>query len=281
MDLLINDKKLKTRIVITSSGKFRKSSLRDIIKYRPLLLNLIVRDVKARYKQTLVGGFWAVIQPFLLMVVFTVVFNKFAKIQSNGIPYPVFSYSGLLIWLYFTGSITKASSSFVRNSVLVSKVYVPRIIIPLAATLTNFVDYAIAFTILAGLMLFYGIHFTAGLLLLPFILMLTWMLTFGMSLWFSAINVKYRDIGHIVPIFTRVLMFLTPVIYPTSMAGKYKWALYLNPMSGIIDAHRALILGTGDINTGSLAMSVLLTAVIFVSGIMYFNATERTFADIV
>ena len=254
---------------------------KELFQYRELLWVLALKEIKIRYKQTAIGGMWAILQPFITMVVFTVFFGKVAKIPSDGVPYAIFSYSGLLLWTYFAASLSAASNSTITNTQLISKIYFPRIILPISATIVGLIDYAIAFVIVFGLMAYYKFAPTLYLLLTPIILFFTMMLASGIGFWLSAINVKYRDVRHAIPFFIQLLIFMTPVIYPVSLAGKYKWLLMLNPMSGFIEAHRVAILGHQAINFGILGISVVITLLIFVTGIMYFKSVERYFADII
>jgi lipopolysaccharide transport system permease protein len=202
-----------------------------------------------------IGGLWAIVQPLFTMIIFSFFFGKLAGISGGGVPYPIFSYAGLLLWTYFTGALTAASGSMVASTSLITKVYFPRIIIPIAATITGILDYLVASTVLIALMLYFEITPTANILLVPITVILTWMLAMGMGFWLSAINVKYRDIGYVLPFFIQLMLFVTPVIYPSSIAPNFKLLLSLNPMTGIIDAHRAMILGGLPINWGSLGLS--------------------------
>jgi lipopolysaccharide transport system permease protein len=216
------------------------------------------------------------------MVVFTLFFGKMAKIPSDGIPYPIFSYSGLILWVYFTNAITHAGTSMVSSSNLISKVYFPRLIVPTSATLFGLVDYMMAFIVMGILMVYYKYTPGISIVILPIILLMTWMLAAGVGYWLSALNVKYRDIQYIIPFFTQLWLFATPVIYPSSMvSGKYGWLLSLNPMSGLIETHRHAILGYMDINVASLGISMVLIVLIFLSGMFYFKRVERYFADII
>lgn len=256
--------------------------LKEIIRFRELLYFLAWRDIKLRYKQTFLGAGWAIIQPLFTMIVFTLFFGQVAKIPSDGIPYPIFSYSGLILWVYFANAISFSGASMVSSSNLISKVYFPRLIVPTAATLFGLLDYMMAFIVMGILMAYY--HFIPGItiLILPVIIFMTWMLAAGVGYWLSAMNVKYRDIGYIIPFFIQLWLFATPVIYPSSMvSGKYGWLLSLNPMSGLIEAHRHAILGYSDINVLSLGVSMVLIVLIFLSGMFYFKRVERYFADII
>lgn len=274
--------KKELSIIIEPKKGWIPIDLKEIFMYKELLYFLAWRDIKLRYKQTFLGAGWAIIQPLFTMVVFTVFFGQMAKIPSDGIPYPIFSYSGLILWVYFANSITFAGTSLISSSNLVSKVYFPRIIVPTSATLFGLVDYIMAFIVMGLLMVYY--KFTPGItiLLLPLILFMTWMLAAGIGYWLSALNVKYRDIGYIIPFFIQLWLFATPVIYPSSMvSGKYGFLLSLNPLSGLIEAHRHAILGYMDINVFSLGVSMVLIILIFLSGVLYFKSVERYFADII
>lgn len=256
-------------------------NLKEIVGYRELLWTLALREIKVRYKQTAIGGVWAILQPLLTMIVFTVFFGYVVKIPSDGVPYAIFSYSGLLLWIYFTNAVSLASNSTISNAQLIGKVYFPRILIPLSATIVGLIDYAIAFVIVFVVMAWYWFTPSLYILLIPFILFFTWMLVAGLGLWLSAINVKYRDVRYAVPFFIQLLLFVTPIIYPVSLAGKYAWLLALNPMTGFVEAHRAMILGHQAIDFGLIGVSVVLTVFIFITGIVYFRSVERYFADII
>lgn len=255
------------------------NDLVELWEYRELLLTLVVRNFKIRYKQTEVGTMWAVMQPLLTMVVFSMLFGKFARIPSDGVPYPIFSYSGLLLWTYFSSVVTSASNSLVGESGLISKVYFPRMLLPLATTLTGLIDYTVAAVVMVGLMVFFQISLGWRLIGLIGILSLTFLLASGVGLWLSSINVRYRDVRYVVPFFLNLVMFLSPVIYPVSMTGKFKWLVSLNPLSGLIQAHRVLWLEHQAIDGALLATATVLTLVIAISGASYFKIMERKFAD--
>jgi len=228
------------------------------------------------------GASWALLQPFFTMIVFTLIFGRLAKMPSEGIPYPIFSYSGLLIWTYFSNALTQSSNSLVANANLLSKVYMPRIFIPTAPCLAGIVDYGIATIILALMMVYYEVVPNIAILLLPVIVLMTCLLAAGMGYWLSSICVKYRDVKYILPFFVQLMMFVSPVIYPADIVGKnMQWLLYLNPLTGIINAHRACILGHASMDFVGLEISAVLTIVIFVSGILYLKHTEKFFADLV
>lgn len=260
---------------------FSFPDLSEIWNYRELLFTFVKRDLTVRYRQTIIGGLWAIVQPLTTMVIFSFFFGYLAQISGDGVPYPVFSYSGLVLWMYFANALTSASGSVVASAGLFTKVYFPRLIVPLAATMTGIVDYCIALIILVGLMFYYQITPPLIIIFLPLLLALTWSLATGIGFWLSAINVKYRDVGFIMPFFIQLMMYVTPVIYPVSIAPNFKHILALNPMTGIIETHRALILGIRDVNYTSLLFSVVITIIIFVTGAIYFRSVERKFADIV
>jgi len=254
----------------------------ELKEYRELLFFLALREIKIRYKQTIMGASWALLQPFFTMIVFTLIFGKLAKIPSEGIPYPIFSYSGLLIWTYFSNALSQSSNSLVSNASLLSKVYMPRIFIPTAPCISGLFDYGIALSILAVMMLYYRFAPNTAIVLLPVILVMTFLLASGTGYWLSSICVKYRDVTFVLPFFIQLIMFLSPVIYPASIVGgNLQWLLYLNPLTGIINAHRACILGYTSIDYIGLAISAVLTILIFVSGILYLKYTEKYFADLV
>lgn len=267
--------------IIEPQKKFAFPNLRELWLYRELLYSFVVRDLKVRYRQTVIGGLWAILQPLTTMVVFSVFFGTIAKIGSEGVPYPIFSYAGLLLWIYFSSSVGNGSNSLVGSAGLLTKIYFPRLIIPISAVIVGLVDYAIAFIVLGGLMWYYHIVPTVAMLGIPLLLLLTLLLSSGISFWLSAINVKYHDVRFVLPFFIQLMMFFTPVIYPISVAPNYRLILALNPMSGIVEAHRAMILGNQPINWELLGISALITLVIFITGGIYFRSVEKNFADII
>lgn len=257
-------------------------NLKDLWNYRELLYFLTWRDIKIRYKQTLIGATWAILQPFFTMVVFSVFFGRIVKIPSEGIPYPIFSYSGLLLWIYFSSAVANSGNSVIGSSNLITKVYFPRLIIPLSAALPGIVDYFIALCILILMMLFYGFVPNLFIIFLPLVVFFAFISATGLGLWLSALNVKYRDVKYAIPFFIQLLLFATPVIYPATMLPqRFRWLLSLNPISGIIDAHRACILGYKPIDWPLLGISILVSLFIFITGLYYFRRTERSFADVI
>jgi len=270
------------RVIIKPSRGFIPLDLKSLWEYRELLYFLTWRDIKVRYKQTVIGAGWAILQPFFTMIVFTIFFGKMAKVPSEGVPYPIFSYAGLLLWAYFSGAVTNSSNSLVGSANLITKIYFPRLIMPLSSSFAGILDYFIALSILILMMFFYHITVSPSLLLLPFLLLSAFFASTGVGLWLSAVNVKYRDVRYAIPFLIQIWLFATPVIYPTSiLPEKFRWILSLNPMAGVIEAHRACILSHQPINWQSLAISLAMTLFIFISGAFYFRRMERSFADII
>jgi len=255
-------------------------NLGDLWRYRELVLFMIWRDVKVRYKQTLLGAAWAVIQPVLTMLVFTFVFGTVAKVPTEGMPYPIFSYTALLPWGLFTAALNTASRSLTSNQNMVTKIYFPRLVLPLASVLGGLVDFAIAFVILIGMMLYYHVSPTGAVWTLPLFLILTLVTALGVALWLSAINVQYRDVNYVLPFLTQFWLFLTPVAYSAQViSAKWQTVYSLNPMAGVVNGFRWALLGT---NTGpdlNMAVSVAISIAFLVSGLFYFRSMERTFAD--
>jgi lipopolysaccharide transport system permease protein len=256
--------------------------LKEIWDYRELLYFLTKRDIKVRYKQTILGGLWAIIQPVFTMIVFTIFFGRLAKIPSEGIPYPIFVYAGLLPWTYFANAVSASGNSLVGSANLITKIYFPRLIVPASASLAGLLDFFIATLILGVMMIYYQFIPGIGILLFPFLVGLTFLCAVGAGLWLSALNVQYRDIRYAIPFLIQIWMFVSPVIYPVSMVNeKYQWILALNPMGGVINAYRASILGHIDIDWGLLGISTAIIMMIFLSGLYYFRRMEKIFADVV
>lgn len=256
--------------------------LQEFWQYRELFYFLVWREVKVRYKQTILGATWAIIQPFFTMIVFTLFFGKLAKMPSDGVPYPIFSYSALLPWTYFASALSFSGNSLLNNKNLITKVYFPRVAIPASSTFSGLVDFAIASGILMVMMIYYNVHPSPKLLLWPVLIIPLVLLALGVGMILSALNVRYRDVKYTIPFITQLWLFITPIIYPTSIIPEsFRPLAALNPLGGIIDAFRASLLPTRDINWQSLLISVLVTLCIFVCGAIYFRKTERTFADTV
>jgi lipopolysaccharide transport system permease protein len=255
---------------------------REIWNYRELLYFLTKRDIKVRYKQTVLGGLWAVIQPAFTMLVFTLFFGRLAKMPSDGLPYPIFVYAGLLPWTYFANAVSASGNSLVGSSNLITKVYFPRLVVPASAALAGLLDFFIALFVLAALMIWYQFLPGPAILLFPFLVALTFLCAVGVGLWLSALNVQYRDIRYAIPFLIQVWMFVSPVIYPVSLVhGKYQWLLALNPMGGVIHAYRASLLGHQPIDWGLLGLSTLIILALFLGGLYYFRRMEKVFADVV
>jgi len=268
-------------VVIRPSSGWVPINFRDLWAYRELLYFLTWREIKVRYKQTALGFAWAVIQPVFMMIVFTLFFGTLAKIPSEGIPYPLFNYAALLPWTLFAEGITRSSNSLVQDANLVKKVYFPRLVMPLSGILSPLVDFAIAFTILVGMMFYFGYAPTVNVLWLPAFIVLALMTSLGVGLWLSAINVKYRDVRYVIPFLIQLWLFASPVVYSSSLLPARFQAIYgLNPMAGVIEGFRWALLGTEP--PGSLiAVSVIIVIVILTSGAFYFRRSEKTFADVV
>lgn len=268
--------------IIRPKKTFSWRDIAELWTYRELLYFFTWRDLKVRYKQTVIGGLWAIFQPFITMVVFTVFFGKLAGIPSDNIPYPIFVYVGLLFWQFFSGALGDTSNALISNQSIITKVYFPRLILPISAVVTKLIDFGIAALILVGMMFFYGYTpHLSGLLLVPLLLIITFMASVGVGLFLSAVNVKYRDVRYALPFFIQILLFVTPVIYPASIAGKFSWLLALNPMTGVIQTARAALLGATPINWLLLGLSFLACLVALVIGVWYFKKVERYFADII
>ncbi|HWO43942.1 MAG TPA: ABC transporter permease [Candidatus Eisenbacteria bacterium] len=254
----------------------------ELWQYRELLYFLIWRDIKIRYKQTVIGAGWAILQPVISMVIFSAIFGNFAKLPSDGVPYPVFSYAALLPWTYFSQAIQRSSASLVSNGNMIKKVYFPRLIAPLSAALAPLVDFAIAFVVLIGMMSWYGTTPTWGVFLLPVFLLLSFLTALGVGLFSSALNVKYRDVGHAMPFVMQVWMFASPVVYSVSIVPEQWRLLYgLNPMAGVIEGFRWGLLGTERPDFGVMMMSGIVVVALVVWGLAYFRKVERSFADVI
>jgi lipopolysaccharide transport system permease protein len=253
---------------------------KELKQYRDLFYFLVWRDVKIQYKQTVLGFLWAIIQPLFSMVVFSTVFGRMAKVPSDGIPYPLFAFAALLPWTYFANSLTQSSQSLIADANLLTKVYFPRVIIPMTPVLAKLVDLFIAFGILIVMMVYYGIHPSLNLLLLPLLLALLIMTAAGTGLWLSAMAIQYRDIKFIMTFAVQLLMYAAPVVWPASLVpGRYRLIYGLYPMAGIIDGFRSALLGK-PISWDLIEMGSLTTVLLLVSGLLYFRRTEKVFADV-
>ena len=268
-------------ITIRPSRGWVALNLRDLWEYRELLYFLTWRDIKVRYKQTILGAAWAVLQPFLTMVVFSIFFGRLAQVPSDGIPYPIFAYCALVPWSYFAGALDRAGNSLVGSANLITKVYFPRLAIPTSAVLAGLLDFAIAFVVLLGMMLYYGIVPTAAILTLPLFLLLAIATALAVGLWLSALNVQYRDVRYTIPFLTQFWLFATPVAYSSTLVPERWRALYgLNPMAGVVEGFRWALLGKEP--PGPLmAVSVIVVILLLIGGLYYFRRMEKTFADVV
>ena len=255
---------------------------KEVWNFRELFYFFIWRDIKIRYKQTVLGALWAVIQPFFTMVVFTIFFGKFAKVPSEGVPYPVFSYSALVPWTYFSGALALSGNSLIGNSNLLTKVYFPRFAIPASAVMAGILDFFIASIFLFGIMIYFHIPLSLALLLWPILVIPLIFLALGLGMVFSSLNVKYRDIKYTIPFLIQLGLFVTPIIYPVSMLPeKYKIFISLNPMTGIIEAFRSTVIPNKQIDLMLLLYSVIVSVIVFLLGLAYFRKTEKGFADLV
>jgi len=256
--------------------------LRELWEYRELLYFLTWRDVKIRYKQTALGAAWAIIQPVFTMVLFSIFFGRLARMPSDGVPYPIFSFTALVPWTLFVYGLSQSSNSLVGSANLIRKVYFPRLVIPISSLFSGVVDFLIAFVILLGMMIYYGIMPTINVVWVPFFVLLTLVISLGVGLWLSALNVEYRDVKYVVPFLTQFWMFATPIAYPSSLLHQPWRTLYgLNPMTGVVEGFRWGLLGT-QTHPGSMLIASSATALLMlVSGALYFRRMERTFADVV
>jgi lipopolysaccharide transport system permease protein len=259
------------------------ASLRELWRFRELIFFLIWRDVKVRYKQTLLGAGWALLKPLLAMVVFTVIFAGLANLETDGAPPPIFYFAGLLPWVLFQDGATKAGASLVASSNLITKVYFPRMAIPLALVIAGLVDFGLSFLVLIGMGIFYQIQLTAAAALIPLFVLLALLSTLGIGLWLAAMNVVYRDVGYVIPFLMQAWFYATPVVYSTSIIPEgLGQVLYgLNPMAGVVQGFRWAIIGAGSPPTGLLMSSLLVGVLLLTSGVLVFRRMERNFADIV
>ena len=271
-----------TTIYIKPSTGLAALNLRDLWLYRELVYFMIWREIKVRYKQTMLGAAWAIIQPVLTMIVFTFLFGRIAKLPTDGnVPYPIFSYTALLPWGLFVAALNQASRSLTSNQNMVSKIYFPRLVLPLASVLSGLIDFVIAFVILIGLMIYYHIAPSINVIwALPLFLLLTIITALGVALWLSAINVQYRDVNYALPFMTQFWLFITPVAYSSNLISeKWQLAYSLNPMAGVVNGFRWALLGVGNGPDAGLWISVIIALLIMISGLFYFRNMEKTFAD--
>lgn len=256
--------------------------LPGVWRYRELLWFLVLRDVKVRYKQAALGIAWAVIQPLFAVLIFTFIFGVFARIPSDGLPYPIFAFSAMLPWTFFSEATRRSALGLVGDAALISKVYFPRLVVPLSNVLTPVADFVVALVIFIPVMLFYGIPLTLNALLLPVLLLMTLLLSLSIGLWLGPLNVRYRDVTHTLPFLLQLWMYSTPIVYPLSMIPERWQALYsINPMVGLIEGFRWALLGGGSLDLQAIAIGGCVTLVLLLTGVVYFRKSERYFADII
>ena len=271
----------KPLVVIEPSKGWAALNLRDLWNYRDLLYILAARDVKVRYKQTIFGVAWAILQPLFTMLVFSLFFGRFAGIPSDGIPYPLFAYVGLLMWGFFSSALTKSGISLVANANLITKVYFPRMIVPISAVFSGLVDFLVASVFLIILMIYFGVGLSVNILMLPFLVLLTSLLAIGLGLWMAGLNVKYRDVGQALPFLIQLGFFVSPIIYPVSIVPeKWRWVMAFNPVTGLIEGYRAAFFGK-PFDWFSLAISVAITVAVLVYATFAFSRMEDEFADVI
>jgi lipopolysaccharide transport system permease protein len=272
----------KSFIRIKRSKGWQFVRIREIKEYRDLIYLLAMRDIKVRYSQTILGGSWAFLQPFVTMVVFSLVFGKLGKMPSGGVAYPIFSFSGLVPWFYFSKAVTDASNSLVTNTNFLSKVYFPRLIIPLTPILSGVVDFGIALTTLICMALYFRIFPSLAIAIVPVLLLLMMLTAYGVGTLLAGLNAKYRDIKHVTPFMMQVWMFISPVVFPTSIVPeKFKFIFMLNPLVGIIEGFRWALLRNTPFPADMLLFSTIVSFILFITGVLYFKQMERFFADII
>ena len=269
-------------IVVKPSRGWVSLKLNELWHYRELLYFLTWRDIKVRYKQTVLGAAWAIIQPFFTMVVFSLFFGKLAKVPSDGIPYPIFAYAALVPWTFFASGLNQSANSLVGDANLIKKVYFPRLAIPISIVIAGVVDFVLAFIVLLGMMVFYGIFPTLNIIWLPFLLLLTFVTSLGTGLWLAALNVQFRDVRYTVPFLTQFWLFASPIAYPSSLLSEPWRTLYgINPMVGVVEGFRWALLGTDTAPGPIMIVSSLVALALLIGGAYYFRRLEKSFADVV
>lgn len=255
--------------------------LRELWEYRELLYFFAWRDIKVRYKQTVMGALWAIIQPVFTMVIFSLFFGRLANVPSDGVPYPIFSFTALVPWTFFANALGQASNSLVTNANMIKKIYFPRLALPIATVLAGVIDFALAFVVLLGIMLFYGFVPTVNIIWLPFFALLALVTSIGVSLWFAAMNVQFRDVRYTIPFLTQAWLFLTPIAYPSSLLSEPWRTVYgLNPMAGVVEGFRWALLGTDTAPGKMIIVSSLVALILLIGGAFYFRRMEQSFADV-
>ena len=269
-------------IIVKPSKGWISLKLKELWEYRELLYFMAWRDIKVRYKQTVLGVAWAIIQPFFTMVIFSIFFGRLAKMPSDGIPYPIFAYAALVPWTFFANGLNQASNSLVGSANLIKKVYFPRLVVPISSVISGVVDFVLAFAVLLGMMLFYGILPTVNILWLPFFVLLIFVTALGVGFWLSALNVQFRDVRYTVPFLTQFWLFASPIAYPSSLLSEPWRTLYgINPMVGVVEGFRWALLGTDTAPGPIIIVSTVVALVLFVGGAFWFRKMEKTFADVV
>jgi lipopolysaccharide transport system permease protein len=269
-------------IIIKPSRGWISLKLNELWEYRELVYFLTWRDIKVRYKQTVLGAAWAIIQPFFTMVVFSLFFGKLAKIPSDGIPYPLFAYAALVPWTFFANGLNQSSNSLVGSANLITKVYFPRMVIPISSIFSGVLDFILAFIVLLGMMVFYGMVPTSNIILLPFLLLLAFITALGVGMWLSALNVQFRDVRYTLPFLTQFWLFATPIAYPSSLLAEPWRTIYgINPMAGVVEGFRWALLGTETSPGSIIVVSSMASLAVLISGAFYFRRMEKNFADVV
>jgi lipopolysaccharide transport system permease protein len=271
-----------THIRLEPSRGWVSLKLRELWEYRELLYFLTWRDIKVRYKQTVLGAAWAIIQPFFTMVVFSLFFGRLAEIPSDGIPYPIFSYAALVPWTFFSNGLTQSSNSLVTSANLIKKIYFPRLVIPISSVFSGVVDFVLAFVVLVLMMIYYGITPTANIIFLPLLGLLAFVTSLGVGLWLSAMNVEFRDVRYTIPFLTQFWLFATPIAYPSSLLDEPWRTLYgINPMAGVVEGFRWALLDTDTAPGPIIFVSALVALILLFTGAYYFRRMEKNFADVV
>ena len=273
---------LATETTIAPASSWHGLNLTELWDFRELLYFFVWRDLKVRYKQTAIGAAWAILQPFLTMVVFSLFFGKLAHIPSNGLPYPIFYYSALLPWMYFAGALQNSTNTMVEHQRVITKVYFPRLLLPMSAVVSGLVDLAIGFVVFLGMMVYYGMAPGRAVFFLPFFLLLAVLTAVGVGLWLSALNAIYRDVRYVLPFLVQFWMFASPVAYPSSLVpARWRWLYGLNPMAGVIEGFRWALTGSGQPPSLMLAVSSVAVLLVVAGGVAYFQKMEGTIADLV
>jgi len=289
METVVVPKKDNTPVIPSHLSRTRREAskgwalpkLRELWEYRELLYFFAWRDIKVRYKQTVMGALWAIIQPFFTMVIFSLFFGRLANVPSDGVPYPVFSFTALVPWTFFANALAQASNSLVSNANMIKKIYFPRLALPIATVLAGIIDFAVAFIVLLGIMLFYGLVPTVNIIWLPFFALLALVTSLGVSLWLAVMNVQFRDVRYTVPFLTQAWLFMTPIAYPSSLLSEPWRTLYgLNPMAGVVEGFRWALLGTDTAPGKMIIVSSMVALILLIGGAFYFRRMEESFADV-